>query len=140
MTSVVRIDLLTAHKNEDLNVILQVRGDTRIYSRILSLYAVPEIQAAAEVGAFPITLHPPLPSLMHPRDQAHLPSSQTELDTSQTGLEVLNLVMLLCPTPSRGPPVLPQPTPPYGPTLDSDSQSSNVQNPTTQFSTVFSVW
>ena len=93
------------------------------------LSAVPEIQAAAEVGAFPVTLHPPLPSLMHPRDpqEANLPP---ELDTSQTAL----------PDPSRGPPVLLQPTPPYGSTLDSDSQSSKIQNTTPQFSTVFSVW
>ena len=132
MTFCLQIDLLTADKNEALNVILQVRDDTRAFS----LYAVPEIQAAAEVGAFPITLHPPLPSLMHPRDQAHLPSGQTELDTSQTGLEPGHTAL---PDPSRGPPVLLQPTPPYGPTLDSDSQSSNIQNPTTQFSTVFSV-
>ena len=98
-----------------------------------SLYAVPEIQAAAEVGAFPITLHPPLPSLMHPRDQAHLPSGQTELDTSQTGLESGHTAL---PDPSRGPPVLLQPTPPYGPTRDSDSQSSNIQN-SSQLCSVF---
>ena len=109
---------------------------THVFTPAFSLYAVPEIQAAAEVGAFPITLHPPLPSLMHPRDQAHLPSGQTELDTSQTGLEPGHTAL---PDPSRGPPVLLQPTPPYGPTLDSDPQSSNIQNPTTQFSTVFSV-
>jgi len=73
---------------------------------------------------------------MHPRDQAHLPSGQTELDTSHTGLQHGHTAL---PDPSRGPPVLLQPTLPYGPTLDSDSQSSNIQNPTTQFSTVFSV-
>ena len=106
---------------------------THVFTLAFSLYAVPEIQAAVEVGTFPITLHPPLPSLMHPRDQAHLPSGQTELDASQTGLEPGHTAL---PNPSRGPPVLlhVQPTP-----LDSDSQSSNIQNPTTQFSTVFSV-
>ena len=71
----------------------------------------------------------------HPQE-ACLLFGHTELDTSQTGLEPSHTALR---DPSRGPPVLLQPTPPYGPTLDSDSQSNNVQNPTTQFSTVFSV-
>ena len=71
----------------------------------------------------------------HPQEACFL-FGHTELDTSQTGLEPSHTAL---PDPSRGPPVLLQPTPPYGPTLDSDSQSSNIQNPTTQFSTVFSV-
>ena len=108
----------------------------------LFVFVSPVPEMRAEVGSFPgIVLHPPLPPLMHPQDPSakpHPQSSQAELDTHQTSAE---------PSPSAlsgstigpPPPLLLQPTPPYEHTVDSDSQTSKIQDSTAQLSTVFSV-
>ena len=96
----------------------------------------------AEVGSFPgIILHPPLPSLMHPQDnptKPHQQSTEAELDSSQTSLEsspsALSGSMIGPP-----PPLLLQSTPPYEHKVDTDTETSKIQNSTAQLSTVFSV-
>ena len=101
---------------------------------------VPEMRA--EVGSFPgIILHPPLPSLMHPQDPSakpHQQSSQAELDTHLTSAEA-SPSALSSSTIGPPPPLLLQPTPPYEHTVDTDSQTSKIQDSTAQLSTVFSV-
>ena len=105
-----------------------------------SISPVPEMRA--EVGSFPgIILHPPLPSLMHPQDPSakpHQQSSQTELDTHQTSAEP-SPSALSSATIGPPPPLLLQPTPPYEHTVDTDTQTSKIQDSTAQLSTVFSV-
>ena len=94
----------------------------------------------AEVESFPgIVLHPPLPSLMHPQDPSakpHQQSSQAELDTHQTSAET-SPSALSGSTIGPPPPLLLQPTPPYEHTVDSDTQTSKIQDSTAQLSTVF---
>ena len=96
----------------------------------------------AEVGSFPgIILHPPLPSLMHPQDPSakpHQQARQAELDTHLTSAEP-SPSALSGSTISPPPPLLLQPTPPYEHTVDTDSQTSKIQDSTAQLSTVFSV-